>query len=61
MLSKINLKHLALRIRQDEKFLTEHPENAEILKKHMDQQKEYIIKCVMENVNNPLLEKIEMK
>jgi len=60
MLPKTNLKNLVLRIKQDERLFIDHPENAEIIRKHMDKQKEYIIQCVMENVNNPLLRKIEI-
>lgn len=61
MLQKTNLKHLVLRIKQDEKFLVDHPENAEMIREHMNRQKEYVIQCVMKNENNPLLEKIQMK
>lgn len=49
-----------IRIELDEKFLEEHPEKKEMLKRHIEKQKEYIIQCVLENSGNPLLAEITM-
>lgn len=60
-LNEINLKNLACRIDMDRRILsTAHPANIELLKRHIKKQEELIIQCVMENLNNPLLEKIKM-
>lgn len=40
--------------------MKEYPENKEMLKGHIEKQKEYIIQCVLGNSGNPLLDKITM-
>lgn len=60
MEQKVTLKNLAYRIKLSEKFIKEHPEKKEMLMRHINRQKEYIIQCVLENLHNPLLDEIAM-
>lgn len=60
MNTSVSLKNLVYRIELDKKFMKEHPEKKEMLQRHIDDQKSYIIQCVLENSKNPLLDKIKM-
>lgn len=57
----VTLKNLVNRINMNEKFLKEHPENKEMLERKILETKELILKCVIQNKNNPLLENIILK
>lgn len=58
---KVTLHNLANRIKLNEKFLKEHPENKEILERKIAETKELIIQCVLQNDGNTLLERIVLK
>ena len=58
---KVSLKNLVNRIETDEKLLEKNPQNKEILQNRITKSKELIIKCVLQNSNNILLEDIIMK
>lgn len=60
MNANVSLKNLVYRIELAEKFMKEYLENKEMLKGHIEKQKEYIIQCVLGNSGNPLLDKITM-
>lgn len=55
---EVTLKNLVNRIKMDEEFFEKHPEKKEMLNKHISDTKELIIQCVLENKDNPLLDKI---
>ena len=57
---EVSLKNLVNRIEMSEKFIKQHPEQEEMLRKHINKQKEYIVQCVLENSQNSLLNKITM-
>lgn len=61
MKQNVTLKNLAYRIKLSEKFIKEHPEKKEMLTMHINKQKEYVIQCVLENSENPLLDEIMMR
>lgn len=45
----------------NEKFLKDHKENKEMLERKIEETKDLIIQCVLQNKDNPLLDKISMK
>ena len=57
----VTLKNLALRVNYDQNFLLTNPKNIDMILKHMKKQKEYIVDCVMQNIDNPYLNKIGIK
>lgn len=57
----ITLKNLVNRMNTYEKFLKEHPENREMLERKIEETKELIVQCVMQNEDNPLLDNIILK
>lgn len=54
----VTLGSLVRRIEFDNKMLESHPENADMIKKHIEKQKQYIVDCVLKNSDNPALENI---
>ena len=60
-MQETSLRHLVNRINMNEKFLKDHKENKEMLERKIEETKELIIKCVLQNKDNPLLDKISMK
>lgn len=54
----ITLSNLANRITMNNKLMKEHPEFKNMLEANNKRQKEYIIKCILQNAENPLLEQI---
>lgn len=58
---QVTLKNLVNRIKMDEELLENHPENKEMLNKHISETKECIIQCILSNRDNPLLDKIVMR
>lgn len=58
---QITLQNLVNRINLNEKFLKEHPENKELLERKITETKELIIRCVVQNDKNSLLERIILK
>ena len=49
------------RINTNKKFIKEHPENKELLERKIIETEELIIKCVLQNNGNSLLEWITLK
>ena len=60
-MQETTLRHLVNRINMNEEFLKVHKENKEMLERKIEEAKELIIQCVLENKDNPLLDKISMK
>ena len=60
-MQETSLRHLVNRINMNEKFLKDHKENKEMLERKIEETKELIIQCVLQNKDNPLLDKISMK
>lgn len=54
----LSLMNLVNRIKFDQKQIKIHPERVDILNRHMDKQKEYLVELCLENADNPLLEQI---
>lgn len=54
----LSLMSLVNRIKFDQEQIKIHPENANMLKRHMEKQKEYLVELCLENAYNPLLEQI---
>lgn len=52
--------NLVNRIRFDQEQIKIHPENADMLKRHMEKQEEYLVELCLKNADNPLLEQIIM-
>lgn len=50
--------NLVNRIKFDQEQIKIHPENAEMLNRHMEKQKEYLVELCLKNANNLLLEQI---
>lgn len=58
---KVTLQKLINRINMNEKFLKEHPENKEMLERKIVETKDLIVRCVLQNDGNTLLEQIVLK
>lgn len=56
----LSLMNLVNRIKFDQEQIKVHPEKSDMLNKHMEKQKEYLIELCMKNADNPLLERIVM-
>lgn len=54
----LSLMNLVNRIKFDQEQIKIHPERADMLNRHMDKQKEYLVELCMKNAENPLLEQI---
>lgn len=54
----LSLMNLVNRIRFVQEQIKIHPENADMLKRHMEKQKEYLVELCLKNADNPLLEQI---
>lgn len=54
----LSLMNLVNRIKFDQEQIKIHPENAEMLNRHMEKQKEYLVELCLKNANNLLLEQI---
>lgn len=46
---KVSLWNLVNRVKQDAEILELHPENRELLEKRIKENKELIVRCVMQN------------
>ena len=57
----VTLRNLVNRLNTNEKFLKEHPENKEMLDRKIAETKELIIRCVLQNEDNSLLDNIVLK
>lgn len=56
----LSLMNLVNRIKFDQAQIKIHPERADMLNRHMEKQKEYLVELCMKNTDNHLLEKIVM-
>lgn len=56
-----SLKELVNRIKFCEKMAANNSEYKEISEKQISKTKEYIVQCVLQNEDNPLLDRITMK
>lgn len=54
----LSLMGLVNRIKFDQEQIKNHPEKSDMLNKHMEKQKEYLVELCLKNVDNPLLEQI---
>lgn len=54
----VTLESLVRRIEFDNKMLEQHPENADMIRNHIERQKQYILDCVLKNSDNPALKNI---
>ena len=60
-MQETSLRHLVNRINMNEEFLKDHKENKEMIERIIEEAKEIINQCVLQNKDNPLLDKISMK
>lgn len=56
----VTLGSLVRRIEFDNKMLETRLENADMIRKHIEKQKQYIVDCVLKNSDNPALENIAL-
>ncbi len=56
----LSLLNLVNRIKFDQEQIKIHPEELEMLNRHMERQKEYLVELCLKNADNPLLERIIM-
>jgi len=54
----VTLESLVRRIEFDNKMLEQHQENADMIRNHIERQKQYILDCVLKNSDNPALKNI---
>lgn len=54
----LSLMGLVNRIKFDQEQIEIHPEKSDMLNKHMEKQKEYLVEMCLKNADNPLLEQI---
>lgn len=54
----LSLMNLVNRMKFDQEQIKIHPENMEMLNRHMKKQKEYLVELCLQNADNPLLEQI---
>lgn len=54
----LSLMGLVNRIKFDQEQIKNHPEKSDVLNKHMEKQKEYLVEMCLKNADNPLLEQI---
>lgn len=57
----VTLRNLVNRLNTNEKFLKEHPENKEMLERKIVETRELIVRCVLQNDGNSLLDDIVFK
>lgn len=57
----LSLMNLVKRIKFDQEQIKIHPENTNMLNRHMKKQKEYLVELCLQNADNPLLEQIVWK
>lgn len=57
----LSLMNLVNRIKFDQEQIKIHPENTNMLNRHMKKQKEYLVELCLQNADNPLLEQIVWK
>lgn len=55
---KVTLKNLLYRLIEDEDLIKINPESKELLTKRIEQHKELIIKCLIENKDSSLMDSI---
>lgn len=56
----VSLKNLVFRVRMDESLLKKYPEKADMLKERIENNKRLIVRCVMENELNPILDELKI-
>lgn len=56
----LSLMNLVNRIKFDQEQIKIHPENEDILKRHMKKQKEFLVELCLKNSDNPIMEQITM-
>lgn len=54
----LSLMGLVNRIKFDQEQIKNHPEKSDMLNKHMEKQKDYLVEMCLKNADNPLLEQI---
>lgn len=54
----LSLMNLVNRIKFDQEQIKIHPENTDMLNRHMEKQKEYLVELCLQNAGNTLLEQI---
>lgn len=57
---EVTLKNIVNRIELETKLLSQHPEDKEMLERHIRENKELIVQCVLQNKDNPLLNQIRV-
>ena len=57
----VTLKNLVIRLDNEQEFLKKNPEKKEMLEKRISLTKELIIKCILQNKNDNLLENFILK
>lgn len=58
MIKTLSLMNLVRRIKFDQEQIKIHPENTDMLNRHMEKQKEYLVELCLQNADNPLLKQI---
>lgn len=58
---EVNLWHLANRIITDERLKRQNPDKADYLNERIQEHKENIVKCILDNHDNPILKDIILK
>lgn len=56
----LSLMNLVNRIKFDQEQIKIHPENEDILKRHMKKQKEFLVELCLKNSDNPIMKQITM-
>lgn len=54
----LSLINLVNRIIFDQEQLKIHPENTDMLNRHVKKQKEYLVRLCLQNANNPFMKQI---
>lgn len=57
---KINLWHLANRIKLDSKLLKQHPDQSDLLERRIKEHEANLVKCILNNIDNPKLKEITL-
>lgn len=56
----VSIRNLINRLEMDAIFLEKHPENRDMIKRHIERTKEYIIQCVLQHKNDPVFERMTL-
>lgn len=58
---KVTLKRLINRLEMNTNLLITHPENKDLLERKIEETKDQIVQCLLDNTDNVLLEQITIR